>query len=314
MSKFKSYEKINYVTRPAKSVERKVLCEIFRELSAFSSVEDYSYVGFGSTYFADFCLFHKSLNINSMHSIEHDEDNIERFEFNKPFSCIQIHPGESSDVLLDIDLDNRSIIWLDYDGALTFQVLSDLNTVAAEAGSGSVFVISVNAHPGQEGKRLETLKERLTEDKVPKKLKEKDLTRKGFRKALWRIMNNEVAETLSRRNDGVSKEEEFSYSQLFHYIYNDGVDMLTLGGILYKESERCLYEGCKFDKHDFTNPTDTPFIIKVPNLTYKEVKHLDSQMPIEDPSKVDLPGVKLHDIEAYSKIYRFFPKFTEAEI
>ncbi len=314
MAKFRSYEKINYLLRPAKSVERKILCETFRELSRFAPISEYLYVGFGSTYFADFCLFHKSLNIYSMHSIEQDEDNIDRFEFNKPFNCIEIHAGESGDILPVLDWSNKSIAWLDYDGKLTASVLSDINTIVSNVVSGSVFVISVNAHPGSALERLENLKNDLTEDKVPSDLQEKDLTKAGFRKALWRIVKNEIDETLIRRNDGALPEEKIFYSQLFHYLYNDNVDMLTIGGIIYSASEKEIYEQCAFCKNEFINPTDRLTMISVPNLTFREIKHLDAQMPIQDPSKVNLPGVKTTDIEAYSKIYRFFPTFAEAEI
>ena len=58
-----SYEKINYSLRPAKCIERKMLCETFRRLSIFGKVETYSYIGFRCTFFSDFALFHKSLNI-----------------------------------------------------------------------------------------------------------------------------------------------------------------------------------------------------------------------------------------------------------
>jgi hypothetical protein len=60
-----SYEKINYSLRPAKSIERKMLCDAFRRLSAFGKVENYQYIGFGSTYFSDFSLFHKALGISN---------------------------------------------------------------------------------------------------------------------------------------------------------------------------------------------------------------------------------------------------------
>jgi hypothetical protein len=75
-----SYEKINYGLRPAKCIERKMMCEAFRRLSEFGSVESYRYIGFGSTYFSDFSLFHKHLGITNMISMEQDEHNAPRFE------------------------------------------------------------------------------------------------------------------------------------------------------------------------------------------------------------------------------------------
>ena len=82
-----SYERIHYGLRPAKNVQRKMLVETFRRLSEFGAVDSYRYVGFGSTYFSDFSLFHKTLGIRSMISIERDLSNRKRFEFNRPFNC-----------------------------------------------------------------------------------------------------------------------------------------------------------------------------------------------------------------------------------
>jgi hypothetical protein len=52
-----SYRKINYTLRPAKNIERKMLCEAFHKLHPFGKVQNYRYIGFGSTYFSDFILF-----------------------------------------------------------------------------------------------------------------------------------------------------------------------------------------------------------------------------------------------------------------
>src|SRR4051812_32120603 len=112
----RSYERINYALRPAKSVERKMMVEAFRRLSEFRLVDTYRYIGFGSTYFADFQLIHKSLNIQAMKSIERDVENRARFEFNKPFRCIEMEFGESNLVLPTLPwADIPTIAWLDYD-------------------------------------------------------------------------------------------------------------------------------------------------------------------------------------------------------
>ena len=77
-----SYEQVNYTIRPAKCVERKMMCEAFSRLSVFGSLKTYRYIGFGSTYFTDFTLFHRALDMNNMVSIEKDEEKAARFDFN----------------------------------------------------------------------------------------------------------------------------------------------------------------------------------------------------------------------------------------
>src|SRR5690349_11519838 len=114
-----SYEHINYSLRPAKHVERKMLVESFRKLSEFDAIRNYRYIGFGSIYFSDFHLLHKSLGITNMLSIEKDEHNQSRFEFNSPFDCVDIKFGMSDAILPTLEWENiPTIIWLDYDGKL----------------------------------------------------------------------------------------------------------------------------------------------------------------------------------------------------
>src|SRR5258706_7239514 len=111
-----SYWTVNYLLRPAKNVERKMLCEAFQRLSAVQSVQNYQYIGFGATYFADFCLFHRDLGIGDMFTIEANREDEARVLFNVPFNCIKVKMGLASQKLPEIPLgDKPAIVWLDYD-------------------------------------------------------------------------------------------------------------------------------------------------------------------------------------------------------
>ena len=44
-----SYESINYALRPAKAIERRMLCEVFRRLYPFQPIDQYGYVTVAST-------------------------------------------------------------------------------------------------------------------------------------------------------------------------------------------------------------------------------------------------------------------------
>lgn len=61
-----SYRIINYPLRPAKAIERRMLCAAFERLHPFQRIERYRYVGFGSIYFSDFQLLHRQLGITDM--------------------------------------------------------------------------------------------------------------------------------------------------------------------------------------------------------------------------------------------------------
>ena len=76
-----SFEKINYNLRPNKCIERKMMCEALGRLAFLEYLENYRYIGFGSPYFADFTLFHRSLGITKLESIEKEESKKSRFEF-----------------------------------------------------------------------------------------------------------------------------------------------------------------------------------------------------------------------------------------
>ena len=141
-----SYEKINYLLRPNKSVERKMVCEMLSSISTIEDMTSYQYIGFGSTYFADFSLFHRNLGISRMISIEKEERAQDRCEFNKPFACIELTIGNSSNILPNLNINTRnSIIWLDYDGIISEVVFSDINTIFGMMKPDSFFMLSINA-------------------------------------------------------------------------------------------------------------------------------------------------------------------------
>ncbi len=310
-----SYRKINYVLRPAKSVERKMLCEAFRYLSSFQSIEEYQYIGFGSTYFSDFYLFHKNLNLSVMYSIEKDTNSKERFEFNRPFKCVKIYFGESNDILPTFDWAKiPSIVWLDYDGKLNEDVLSDINTVFSSAISGSLILISVNAETSNPGDRLNELIRNVGEDRIPVGTEEKDLNKWGTALKSREIINNEIEEVLVNRNGGIDEDEKIIYNQLFNFHYEDDAKMLTLGGVIHNESDKYKFLSCTFGQLDFVRIDQEPYLIRVPNLTYRELRFLDTHLPLENNSSLKLPGVPPGDIDAYARIYRYFPIFAEAEL
>jgi hypothetical protein len=311
-----SYRAINYGLRPAKCVERKMLAEAFRKLSVFDHLENYWYIGFGSTYFSDFYLFHKLLNITKMDSIEKDSGNKERFEFNRPYKCIKIHFRDSSFVLPTLNWESsRTIVWLDYDGLLTDSVLEDINTVFGSAISGSIIVVSMNADPTQPPEdRLDSLGNRIGKNRIPVGTRKNDFSKWGTAKIYREIINNEILETLVNRNGGSSQSDEMMYHQLFNFHYEDGAKMLTVGGIINSVNESNLYQACNFEQMNFIRENEEPYLIRIPNLTYREIRHLDRLLPITSQLSKTLPHVPEIDIEDYSKIYRYYPTFAEAEL
>ena len=316
-----SYERIHYGLRPAKNVQRKMLVETIRRLSEFGVVDSYRYIGFGSTYFSDFILFHKLLGIRNMISIERDISNKPRFEFNRPYNCIRMLFGESNEVLPTLAWNVKTILWLDYDGSLESSVLTDVKYFCASAVPGSVIIVTVNAEPREldEGKpRLEELQKSLGKDRIPPDVKEEDLSDWGTAAVFRRILASEILETLSERNGGLTEENKIEYQQLFYFCYRDGDRMLTTGGVVYEKGQGPIIARCGFDRLSFLrfsqNAKSKPCVLEVPKLTYKEIRHLDRQLPRLKGKKLTARRVPSADIKKYENIYRYFPTFAETEV
>ena len=316
MKKRPSFERIRFDLRPSKSIERKMLSEAFGRLSALSPLDHYRYVGMGSTYFSDFTLFHKTLGIQDMVSIEREVHSKGRFEFNCPYRCIRLEFGESTSVLSRLEWDSPTILWLDYDGKLSRGILEDVKHACAKAGSGSVVTVTLNVHPAHRGRdTLLKLEDDVDEDKVPIDVKPKHLVGWGLASVCRRIVVNEIQETLKERNAGVKDADRMRFQQLFHFQYRDSARMMTVGGILYQQKHASEIEKCGFDQLWFVEHGAEPCRIHVPCLTYREIRRLDMLLPCDDPEDLAGPDwLPPEDVKRYARIYRYFPTFAEAEL
>jgi len=120
----RSFEYVNYMFRPKKQIERKIIIEILQELKKEIPLSEYLYIGFGSIYYYDFILFHKMLNMNNLLSID-DKSTRRRFEFNRPYDFILFENKISTNFLSEYDWKQKTALWLDYDYKLEDIVLSD---------------------------------------------------------------------------------------------------------------------------------------------------------------------------------------------
>lgn len=323
-----TYETINYSLRPAKAIERKMLAEALRKLTPFGPLTSYRYVGFGSPYFSDFILFHKALGLSDMISIEHDEDKSDRFTFNRPYRCIELRFGESGQVLPELEWKKKTILWLDYDGKLSADMLRDIAYFCVNAASGSVLIVTVNAQPDsgyasarnyarrQEEKRLKLLSDRVGKTKIPPGTSGRHLVEWQFAVICHRIMLNEIEEALTAANAGRAAEKKMAFQQLFNFHYADNAKMLTTGGILYEQSQAAQLDECAFERDlSFIRTGNTEFLIEVPKLTYRELRRLDQQLPIADDAKLATQlAIPQTQLDSYRRLYRYFPTFAEAEL
>jgi hypothetical protein len=307
-----SWRTVNYDLRPAKNIERKMLLEAFRCLRVFGSMNSYQYVGFGSVFFSDFKLFHRSLGITQMISIEYTKRrNEQRFNFNRPYSCVKMEFGKSNDVLPNLNWAQKTILWLDYDkkSGLDEGHLEDVAYFCANAVPGSVLVVTEDAREGDPPEEiLDSLVKHLAE-KVPVDVKYKDLVGWGTARVYRRIIDDEIQTTLYQRNAALGHEEQVQYTQLFNFEYEDSTKMVTSGGLLYERRQEARVQECDFESLRFVRSGKKPYQIVVPNLTINEIRHLDRNLPHRDGCPISLI-----DAKRYSELYRYFPAFVEAEL
>lgn len=327
-----NFENINYNLRPAKGVERKMLCETFSRLSVLDNIKNYRYIGFGSTYFTDFNLFHKNLGIKHLLSIEKEKSYAARVEFNIPYSCIDVKYGSSTTVLPSLPWykwHQKSIVWLDYTEKLLEFMLGDIDSVISNVHPGSVFLISVNITPDDVGNearekdldvdeertkrvRFQKLADRIG-DVVPPEASDLNLNVANNKRIIRKIIDNQIKRAVRTRNIDKDAIERLKYSQLFNIYYRDGADMLTVGGILYDDNQSEKIDAMNLRDLDYISDGEDAFSIVVPNLSIREMHALDALLPDKHQEAFLLPLSK-EDINNYANIYRYFPTFTEAQL
>lgn len=343
-----SYERVNYLLRPRKQIERKIIIEIFQRLSSvLSDFDKYDYIGMGSIYYFDFILFHKFLDFKNLYSID-NKITSNRFEFNKPYDFVKFINKKSTDFLTeDIKWNNNKVIWLDYDFSLNDDVLEDISIISNRCNINDVFVFTIEAKCiGEE--RFDNTTDNGTLDQINKinlEIKKKfidtykkyipiserkliNCTPKKFSSLLQDICMNAIIDKTERR--------DVKFRKLFCYEYADGKNMLTLGGIFLKKDSPDI----SID-HKFLCSEKDIIKIDIPLLTYKEKTHLDSileflqanisgletkisenDIQTEDLEKIFIHSqlkdldfeLSLNDLKSYLNYYKYYPQYYEGII
>lgn len=310
--------KINYYLRPQKSIERKMMCELIHKLNSHFFLSTYRYIGMGAKYFVDFILLHREFGFEKMISIEGDTDSKLKYDFNKPLKCIEMEYNLSSDALVSIDWEEypRNIVWLDYDQKFCKYMIEDIKSLITNLKTGSIFFISFNAElaKGNPKERFEKFKEKL-EEYCPSSLTFRDLTDITKYNITKSIIDNNINDSISRKNLSLPADEKLVYQQLVYFKYRDGAEMITIGGILLNSSDKEKYDNCNLESQLSFLVTDVKapiYSLEVPHLTYKEINHLMMRLPSEDISELGLEWLSTKDLERIKKLYRYYPFFTEA--
>jgi hypothetical protein len=310
---------INYSVRQNKTIERSIVFDGLRKLVSIPEMGSFIYVGLGSVWFVDFDHAHRDLRIETMFSFESDDITFRRANFNKPFRTVKVIPGLSFDELPKL-LERRAdkpeswLVWLDYDASLDPSMVEELSSCAARLPSNSILLTTLNADPRSygdtPGERAEKL-QALFGDAFPI---EDYPDGKGLNKtaSFQTAMARSLLDLLDSKARSSARDGRFVPA--FNLHYQDGVPMVTVGGVLPDSStEGSVVE--IVDHSDWRGHTAEPIIS--PALTSKEVAALRTLLPADvAPTRTmlrdigfDLPENKLRSFVTY---YLEYPIYVQA--
>lgn len=337
-----SSNKINYSVRVNKSIERKIIAEGISNV--ISKLElTYQYIGFGSLWFTDFIYFHKALKIDDMTSIERDPIIFERANYNKPFSCIKLIRGDSSDVLQAALLDNSkpAVIWLDYDDNVFHcsSYLADVDSIVNHCGHGSIVIVTMNVV----NNTVRDLKRKSESTSEPNEWvnRVREMLRNTFgmvdievkansqftsQEKFIKLIDPFFLETIKNSLYGSGgKKAAF---KIFDFSYADNAEMVTKGFLILDVDKKQDWEKIQPLKSKYFINDET-FRIDAPILTTREKYSIDKTLPssnIEEfiisagthaddatslnAEKLGFP-VNIQTLRSYSELYKYYPTFTE---
>ena len=309
-----SFNKINYNLRPSKSIQRQIVFAGIDKAMRHLDLDNLLYVGFGSVWFTDFVLAHKTLGIRDMISIEGDDVGYRRAVFNIPYATVRVVHGYSNSVLPKLfserGLRQRPwMIWLDYDYQLNESVREDMRLVVENAPQNSIILLTFNGREMKYGKaadRPDAIKQ-LLGSVVPDDLSKDD------------CKNDRLLETLADLSLDylVSIAGDMSrpggFVPAFRLIYQDGAPMVTVGGFLPARGAAAVTT----DMISSPNwPAKPPVPIRAPQLTLREAAVLQAHLPSEVELSRDLVQELGFDLEeeelrAFQTYYLEYPSFAQ---
>jgi hypothetical protein len=287
-------------------------------------ITDYQYTGFGSIYFIDFILFHKLLGMHTLLSLEREKSLRSRVEFNRPFSCVDIKMVPAADEIPNLSRDIRHFLWLDYDGVMHRDFLSDIQSAVTLLPAGSILLVTVDVEPPEnhDYEKVDPAFDDSKEVLGPKQWMNYfeyhasgylglGLSEDDFGKSKLAVRSTEVLNAAFTR--AIVPRRDVQFLPMFNFVYKDSHWMLTMGGMIASRAESRLLRASNLDEAVYYRDTfdSPPFEIKVPRLTRKERVYLDGQMPCADgwvPKDFDLDP---QETERYRELYRFLPAFAE---
>lgn len=314
---------VNYTIRPSKAIERKMMCELLREIQVLTSRTEIRYIGLGARYFVDFLMLHNEFGIKDMISIEAagNAQEKKRYEFNKPLKYIKIQYGHTSQVLPQIEGfgEKLNFVWLDYDSKFSDFMVDDAISLMTKLEVGSIYFMSCcHRYEGINTSEIQESFKNFNKIYFKDDIEKKHYSTKQLPYVINNILSTNIHEAIKKRNFNTKKKVKFK--RLLFLTYADGAPMLTIGGIIVDDVlEQRMQESNLIEKYDFLRAEKEEYYkIEIPKFTQKEISHVLKEIPIskeEYEKKADkFHGIEFEEIETFEKIYRYFPFYTEGRI
>lgn len=305
-----------YDLRPAKQAERLMLVEYLRCATECGfKLADYRYVGMGGNRFYDFLLLHRFTGIKRMVSLEHDEDMHLRAAFNKPFEFIDVRQESVGDFLASDGYIGPSIFWLDYDGGISPDMISDILSLGVVAKPNSFFFITVFGdfprflQKLNDAERLAWFQTEMGD--VAQGLDHADVQRSEAPRAIFKCVAAALRSAFAFRGDG-------SFDIQFSVQYSDSAKMVTVGGFFGARGSAAEIQGRRSTSLPALEGSDSQmFHLRNLNVTERERHLFDLAATSGDRRRKEWKklielGFENNEIDAYGSLLRFTPRYVEA--
>lgn len=305
-----------YDLRPAKQTERLMLIDYLRCATECGfKLADYRYVGMGGNRFYDFLLLHRFAGIKQMISLERDAGMHLRASFNKPFEFIKVLGLSVDDFLASDNYAGPSIYWLDFDGPLNSEMISDILGLGVVARPNSFFFVTAIGDFSQyllslsDADRLLWFQAELGD--IAQGLAVENVERSQAPNFVYGCVMKALKSAFATRGDGF-------FDAQFSVRYSDSTPMVTIGGFFGSRGSASEIAA----RRDVSLPSLTAsanemFRIRSLNITDRERHLFDIASTSNDRRRKEWKrlielGFRDADVDAYKSLLRFSPRYVES--
>lgn len=309
---------ISYDLRPAKQSERSILVDLLKIGGDCGlPIRDYRYIGMGANRFYDYLVLHKSLGVRNMVSLEYDKAMFERAVFNIPFNFIEVKQKKTSEFFVEDSKETSEIVWLDYDGGLGPDIISDISSLGTRLKLNDFCFVTVSGAPPhfvaalKDTERLAELQEKL--GPVAGGLTLEDVERANFADAVHKTLVAAFRNAFAMRQEG-------TFELLLQVEYSDSMPMVTVGGALLPQGTAVeFYSRMSKTLPFLPRKREQLYRIRSFHLTERERTLFDraaTSSRRRNPERTTLLrlGFKDAELDAYSELIRYVPRYVETAV